>query len=286
MIDFVIAVIGNAVPLILASVGACYSEKSGIVDLGIEGKILFGAFTAAAVSYSFQSPAAGWLAATLVGILAGLFLGGFTLYLKCNQVVAGMGFNLLGAGMTSVLCKAVYDDAASSPFLEGASKLNHHESYFWIFIGIGVLVFVYHFSRFGLRIRAAGENPEALRVAGVNPTYLRWKAVVISGIASAWAGAFLSTEMASMFVKNMSAGRGYIALAATILGKWEPTRAIAACFFFGLVDTIQIRLQGAGGSDGNQIPVQMIQMLPYILTIAVLAIWVGRVRAPKNLGVD
>lgn len=266
-----------SIPLVLAALGGYYSERSGVINIALEGKMLVGALLAAIVTHFSGSPYLGLAAGAGAGVFWGLLYGVFVLELRAQQIVAGMAMNLLAAGTAPFVCKILFDVTGSTPALAMSERLR----FFPIALTLaawGVTEWVHRGSVFGLRLRFAGEKPEALLAAGVNPRVLRWQTLAISGALAGAAGAVLSIALSSSFSREMTAGRGFMALAALIFGKWNPTLTVIGCLFFGFMDALQIRLQGGA------LPTQFIQMVPYLATVAVLAGFVGRARAPAALG--
>jgi simple sugar transport system permease protein len=202
---------------------------------------------------------------------------------RANQIVAGTAINLFALGVPPFLSKIWYDSTGSTPPIPGESQFHVAPLYLMALTVAGSFVF-YRYSRFGLRLRFAGEHPHALRNAGVSVTWKRVQGIMISGFLAGIAGGTLSTYLSSSFIRNMSAGRGFIALAAVILGKWRPIPTVLACLLFGLTEQVQIRLQGVILWGSDPVPVQWIQILPYLITLIVLAGTVGRSNAPKALG--
>ncbi len=270
-------------PLIFAALGGMFSERAGVINIALEGLMLIGAWAAAVGTFVTHSP---WLGSAL-GMAAGIVLAAvyafFVIRLRANQIVAGMAINMLAFGLTPFLCKILYDVTGSTPAIPITERFQSAPAYFvWVFVG---LVFAtMKFTRSGLWISFAGEHPEALDAAGVRVNRVRWAAVLISGALAGLGGASLAIFLSSSFSRSMSAGRGFMALAALIFGKWHPVRAALACLLFGLAEAVQIRLQGVVLWGTQPIPVQFIQILPYVVTIFVLAGFVGRSRAPKALG--
>ncbi len=270
-------------PLVFAALGGVFSERSGVIAIGLEGMMLVGAFGAAVGTYVTHSP---WLG-LVCGAGAGLALAGiyalFVIGLRANQIVAGMAINMLALGLTPFLCKLLYDVTGQTPAIPAAQRFQSAPLWVaWFLVGLGWLGLKY--TRAGLWLTFAGEHPEALDAAGVRVNRVRWLAVLSSGALAGMGGASLSVCLSSAFARNMTAGRGFMALAALIFGKWRPLPAALACLLFGFADALQIRLQGASLWGGKPIPVQFIQILPYVVTLLVLAGWVGRARAPKALG--
>ncbi|MBK9154796.1 MAG: ABC transporter permease [Chloracidobacterium sp.] len=284
------AAIRSATPLIFAGLGGLFSERSGVINIALEGMMLAGAFTGAVVTFETGNP--------YVGLLAGMLSGGVLAFLyaiacirfEADQVVAGMAINFLMIGLPSLVSGAIYDSAGSTPQIDKADLLpNLLNSISIASIGAFCLVpltwYVIYKTPFGLRLRAAGENPGAADAAGVKVLGMRYVAVVISGLLAAAGGAYLSIGQSSLFTISMTAGRGFIALAALILAKWRPLPVLLACLFFGFTEALTIQIQGVIKlPSGEDIPVQFIQMIPYVLTIIVLAGFIGTSRAPKALG--
>jgi simple sugar transport system permease protein len=281
-----------ATPLIFAALGGLFSERSGVINIALEGLMLAGAFTAAVATLQLHDP--------FVGLLSGMAAGGvlaFVYAIACirfqaDQVVAGMAINFLMAGLPALISASIYDSSGSTPQID---KLDLLPTYFdnrisivtiIVFVLVPIVWYVLYKTPFGLRLRAVGENPEAADAAGVNVIRLRYVAVIISGVLAAAGGAYLSTGQSSLFTRNMTAGRGFIALAALILAKWRPVPVLIACLFFGFTEALAIQMQGViKMPSGEDVPVQFIQIIPYVLTIIVLAGLIGLSRAPKALGV-
>jgi ABC-type uncharacterized transport system permease subunit len=285
------AAIRSATPLIFAALGGLFSERSGVINIALEGLMLAGAFTAAVATYQTNNPYIGLLAGVAAGGVLALVYAVACIYFEADQVVTGMAINFLMIGLPALISGAVYDSSGSTPQID---KLDQLPNYFnnislasiLAFILVPVCWYLLYKTPFGLRLRATGENPGAADAAGVNVIRLRYTAVVISGILAAAGGAYLSIGQSSLFTRNMTAGRGFIALAALILAKWRPVPVMLACLFFGLMEALTIQIQGVIKlPSGEDIPVQFIQMIPYVLTIIVLAGFIGLSRAPKALGI-
>ncbi|HEY7690376.1 MAG TPA: ABC transporter permease [Dongiaceae bacterium] len=300
-----------AVPLVLAALAGLFAERSGVVDIGLEGKMLGAAFAAATVAVLTGSAWLGLLAGIFVSISLAMVHGLASITYNGNQVVSGMALNILVAGLAPVLGNAWFGQGGQTPLLAGAARfgpitLPGAEAlrsvpvigpiYAEIISGHNILVYiaaavvpitawVVYRTRFGLRLRAAGENPHALDTAGVSVVWMRYRAMVICGALCGIAGAYLSIAQNAQFIRDMTAGRGYLALAALVFGKWRPVTALYACLLFAFADALQIRLQGASIPGVGQVPVQLIQALPYILTVLLLAGFVGRAVAPKASGI-
>jgi simple sugar transport system permease protein len=283
--------IRSATPLIFAALGGLFSERSGVINIALEGLMLAGAFTAAVLTYQTGNPFIGLLAGAIAGAVLALVYALACIYFQADQVVAGMAINFLMAGLPALISGAIYDSTGSTPQID---KLDQLPNYFnnisfasiLAFVLIPICWYILYKTPFGLRLRATGENPEAADAAGVNIIRLRYIAVVISGILAAVGGAYLSIGQSSLFTRNMTAGRGFIALAALILAKWRPVPVMLACLFFGFTEALTIVLPGVVKlPSGEDIPIQFIQIIPYVLTIIVLAGFIGSSRAPKCLGI-
>ncbi len=299
--DFFASAIRIAIPLALAGLGGVYSEKSGVVNIGLEGIMLTSAFAAVAATNFSGNVWVGILIAAIVGILLGLIHAIVTVSFKANQIVSGVAINLFASGITVFLSWLWFHEtqimALKSlpiwgfrvPNPEEASSLikglivvfAHHSPMVYIsFIIIVISNILIFRTPFGLRLRSVGEYPQAADTLGVNVTKMRYIAVLISGGLAGLAGSVLSIEQAHFFVKEMSGGRGFIALAAMIFGKWTPFGTAAAALLFGIGEALAIRVQGI-----YTIPVQFINMIPYLLAILVLVGAIGRATAPAASGI-
>jgi general nucleoside transport system permease protein len=285
-------------PLILAALGGLYSERSGVINIALEGLMLAGAFTAAAVTVFSGSAWIGALAAVVAGLLVAAIHGLATINYRADQVVSGTAINILFLGVPALLSGALFESTGATPQLPRdqvlpdvplfnpgsfpvlASIFNQKPLVYLALLLAAVTAYVLYRTRFGLRLRAVGENPEAADTAGVSVMKMRYAGVLISGALAALGGAYLSIGQNSLFTRNMTAGRGFIALAALIFGKWDPVGALLACLFFGFAEAIAIRMQGT-----VNIPNQFIQMIPYVLTMVVLAGLIRRATPPRSLGV-
>lgn len=281
--EFILPVFRVSTPLILAAMGGLWCERSGVIQIGLEGFILVGAFFGAVTTLSMQNPYLGFFAAGLAGAMLSLLYGIVVLRYRANQIVAATAINLFAMGVPPFFSKIWYDSTGSTPPIPTESQFQVAPLYFTLAVII-LSSIVFHYSRFGLRLRFAGEHPEALASAGVSVRLKRWQGVILSGFLAGLAGGTLSIYLSSSFIRNMSAGRGFIALAAVILGKWKPIPTVLACLLFGITETAQIRLQGVTLWGTEPVPVQWIQILPYLITIIVLAGAVGRSHSPKALG--
>ncbi len=299
-----------AVPLLLACLAGLYSERSGIIDIGLEGKMLGAAFAAAATAAVTGSPWLGLLAAMLVSTGMSMIHALASINMRGNQVISGVALNFLALGVTIVLGDAWFRRGGNTPNLSSDQRFSpidlpfatqlqdvpvigplyaqlisgHNLLVYLAFLAVPVTAFVLFRTRFGLRLRAVGENPTALDTAGMSVSFLRYQALIITGLLCGVAGAYLSTAQGASFTDNMTAGRGFIALAALIFAKWKPVPALFTCLLFGFLSALQIRLQGMELPVIGEVPVQAVQALPYILTVVLLAGFIGRAVAPKASG--
>ncbi|MEK6336110.1 MAG: ABC transporter permease [Acidobacteriota bacterium] len=363
-ISLLFSTIRLATPLVLAALGGLYSERSGVINIALEGLMLAGAFTAASVTYYAHSPWVGLVAAIVAGAAVAFVIAFACIRCKADQVVTGTGINILFIGLPAVLSGAFFLSSGSTPQIPKENLLPAMDrllpflppwriltdiSVISVLALVVVLVtsYVLYRTPFGLRLRAVGENPEAADAAGVGVNRSRYIGVILSGALAGLGGAYLSIGQSSLFTRNMAAGRGFIALAALIFGKWRPVQTLLACLLFGFADAITIQLQGVPVSIVGmiqvgigillliviwvtvhllnlagrnrlteflaslaaaviiwrsflfvtrgffaglaippvEIPVQFIQMIPYLVTIVVLAGFIGQSRAPKALGI-
>ncbi len=278
-----------ATPLIFAALGGMFSERSGIINIALEGLMLAGAFTAAVVTYELGNPFLGLLCAVAAGAALAFVYAIACIKFEADQVVSGMGINFLMIGLPALISGAVYDSSGSTPQIPKEQFLpeffNIPFASILAFALVPVCWYVLYKTPFGLRLRATGENPGAADAAGVNVIRLRYSAVIISGILAAAGGAYLSIGQSSLFTRNMTAGRGFIALAALIFAKWKPIPTLFTCLFFGFMEALTIPLANYKLASGENIPVQFVQIIPYVITIIVLAGFIGSSRAPRALGI-
>jgi simple sugar transport system permease protein len=284
MDDLLFATLRLATPLIFAALGGLLSERSGVVNIALEGFILFGAFAAATATHFSGSPGLGWMTAFAAGALMAALYAFAVIEGRSDQIVAGTAFNLFAIGFIPFLSKVIFDGTGSTPSLPIDARLSY-EPLAIALLTVVAVVFLFKKTRAGLWISFAGEHPKALSSAGVSVRKVRWAALIVGGGLAGWGGATLSLALASSYSPLMSSGRGFIALAALIFGKWKPLPTVIACLFFGFADALQIRLQGVR-IWGTDVPVEFIQILPYVLTLIVLAGLIGRSQAPRGLGKD
>jgi general nucleoside transport system permease protein len=271
-----------SLPLVFTALGGLLSERSGVVNIALEGFMLTGAFTAASIAHFTQSSGMGLGAAAMVGFLFAALYAFFVIRLKADQIVTGTAINIFAMGLAPFISKILFDSTGSTASLPLEIRFSY-ELYALALIVLFLLYYVYHYTRAGLWLQFAGEHPESLLTAGVSPNRVRYIAVSLSGALAAIGGATLSLFLSSSYSPMMTGGRGFMALAALILGRWRPVPTVLACLFFAATESLQIRLQGVE-IDGQLIPVQFIQILPYIITLIAVAGFFGNSRAPKSLG--
>jgi simple sugar transport system permease protein len=280
-LSFLTQVLRITMPYALAAMGGVVSERAGVINIALEGILLMGAFGAAVGAFDSDGNLA---IAVAYGVLAGVATAALyalaVVTFQADQVVSGVAINMLAYGITPYLLKAFYDSSSNSPTIEGFGGRLFANPVFWLAL---VLVVVVHLviarTRWGLRVRAVGDHPEAAHTLGVSVNRVRWQAVLASGALAGLGGAWLALS-GSGFVAEMSAGRGYIALAAVIMGSWRPLWAVAASLLFGFAEAVEVNLQ----MFDLGIPNEMLQAFPYVLTMITLAGFIGRARAPAQLG--
>ncbi|NLM44216.1 MAG: ABC transporter permease [Clostridiales bacterium] len=274
--------IRSATPLMFTALGGTFSERSGVVNIGLEGMMTIGAFSAVLVSYFTGSPFLGLLGAIVSGAFFGWLLAFLSIHFKANQVVVGTAINILAASLTTFLLVEIWGKPGQTDNVNYFTPWGPFNMFTYLaFILVGVSYFVLYKTPFGLRIRAVGEHPRAADTLGVNVYKVRYICVILSGILGAIGGAALSIGSISLFKEGMIAGKGFIALAAVIFGKWHPVGAALACLFFGLADAIQT----VSMSLGLDLPKEFLFALPYILTMMAVSGLVGKSVAPAADGV-
>jgi general nucleoside transport system permease protein len=282
-ISFLTQMIRIAVPYLFAASGGVIAERSGIISLSLEGYMLTGAFSATLGAHYSGSAWIGVLAGMFGGLIFGLIHAVASIRYRADQVVTGIAINLLAIGVTRFFLKLAFASSSNSPRVAGfGGNINAHgfdNPLLWMGLLVApVLAFLVYRTPFGLRVRAVGEHPAAASSLGIKTSLVQYVAVAISGILAALGGVFLALDQ-HQFTDQMTAGRGFIAVAAVIFGRWDPVRAALACLLFAAAETLQIQLQG------NQlIPSQFVEMIPYALTIIALAGVVGRAVPPAALG--
>nr|WP_316651413.1 ABC transporter permease [uncultured Gellertiella sp.] len=314
-IDILISILGStirlSIPLIFTALAGLFSERSGIFDIGLEGKMLSSAFASACVAYVTGDAWLGLGAGILVSVALSLLHGFASITNRGNQIVSGVAINFIAAGLTIVLGQAWFGQGGRTPQLDktarfgeiklpGAEALRdsgylgkfyadvisgHNILTYLAFAAVPISWWILYRTRFGLRLRAVGENPGAVDTAGISVTFLRYRAVVCAGILCGFAGSYLAIAQSAAFIKDMSAGKGYIALAALIFAKWKPVPVMFACLLFGFLDAFANFMQGKSVPGIGEVPVQIFQSLPYALTCILLAGFIGVAHPPKAGGV-
>jgi ABC-type uncharacterized transport system permease subunit len=315
VLDALVPVIGSAIrlsiPLLFACLAGLWSERSGIVDIGLEGKMLGAAFAAGAVAFLTGEEWLALAAAVAVSVSLGLVHGFASITHRGNQIVSGVAINFLAAGLTVLLGQAWFSEGGRTPQIPNEARFRpiqlpgteaaqqypglghlyaeaisgHNILVYCAFLAVPLTWWMLNRTRFGLRLRAVGENPHAVDTAGISVAGLRYAAVVIAGVLCGFAGAYLAVAQSAGFIRDMTAGKGFIALAALVFAKWKPVPAMLTCLLFGFLDAVAIRLQGTPLPVVGQVPVQVFQALPYVLTVVLLAGFIGRAVPPRASGV-
>ena len=298
-----------ATPLLFACLAGLFSERAGIFDIGLEGKMLAAAFFSAAFASLYGSVWIGLLAGIGASVALSIIHGLASITFRGNQLISGVAINFLAAGLTVLIAQDWFQQGGRTPSLAGDARFNDitlpmadpsatgmlSQIYSELISGHSILVYVAALSvpatwyilfrtRFGLRLRAVGENPAAVDTAGVSVVSLRYAAVLICGVLCGLAGAYLSTGLQAGFVKDMSSGRGFIALAALIFAKWRPWYALSACLLFGFLQAMALRPDAVKALVQVDVPGQLLDALPYILTVVILAGFVGKAIPPRAGG--
>jgi general nucleoside transport system permease protein len=293
ILDIVASSLRLAAPLIFCALAGVLAERAGVIDIGLEGKMLFAAFAAAAVGVTTQSTTLAITAAVLVAVALSCLHGFACVTYHGNQVISGLAVNIIAAGLTVVLGIAWFKQGGQTPSVIDAVRLkpiseipllNQSILVYIALALVGVVWWLLFRTRLGLRLRAVGENPAMVDAAGVSVAGVRYMALVGNGVLCGLAGCYLVLAQNASFAPHMTAGRGFMALAAMIFGKWHPVGALWACLLFGFLDAVAIRLQGVVVPGFGEVPVQLIQALPYLLTVILLAGFIGKATAPKALG--
>jgi general nucleoside transport system permease protein len=309
MIQVLDSTVRLATPLLLACLAGLFSERAGIFDIGLEGKMLAAAFFSAAFAATTGSAWIGLFA----GICASMMLSGLhglaSITFRGNQLISGVAINFLASGLTVLIAQSWFRQGGRTPSLTGDGRFTsielpfadalrdvpflgpiysdllsgHSILVYLAFLAVPASYWLLYSTRFGLRLRAVGENPAAVDTAGISVVGMRFAAVAICGILCGIAGAYLSTALQAGFVKEMTAGRGFIALAALIFAKWRPWYAMMSCLLFGFLQAVSLRYQNIQIGEFT-IPVQLMDALPYILTVVILAGFVGKAIPPRAGG--
>jgi simple sugar transport system permease protein len=304
------ATVRIATPLMLCAMAGIFSERSGVVDISLEGKLLSGAFIAAALAHYSGSAWVGLAGAIMASITMSLVHGFACITHRGDQVVSGLAINILASGLTVVMGIALFKRGGQTPLLKQderftptewwfVDQLNsipvlgdiyrelisgHNLMVYFALMSVPICSFILYRTRFGLRVRAVGEVPQAVDSAGISVPWLRYRALIIGGVLCGIAGAYLSFGQGAGFVREMSAGKGYIALAAVIFGKWRPWAAFFACLMFGFLEAGASRVEGVEFMLIGEIPTQLVLALPYIMTVLLLAGFIGRANPPAAIG--
>ena len=313
--DIFISILGSAIrlsiPLLFTALAGLFSERAGIFDIGLEGKMLASAFASACVAYWSGNAWLGLLAGIGMATVFSLMHGFASITNRGNQIVSGVALNFVAMGLTVVMSQAWFSQGGRTPQVSGEARFtpiilpgadmmrdvpiigplysnvisgNNILTYI-AFLMVPMSWWVLYRTRFGLRLRAVGENPGAVDTAGISVTWLRYRALIVTGFLAGFAGTYLSIAQSAAFINNMSAGKGYIALAALIFAKWKPVPVMLACLLFGFLDAFANFMQGKSLPLIGEVPVQIFQALPYILTCVLLAGFIGIARPPKAGGV-
>ena len=284
-------------PLLYAALGSCFSERSGVVNIGIEGMMTIGAFAGAVVALFTGNPWLAFFCGGLAGAVFGLFHAIACISFGADQTISGTAINFLAPGLAIFLCKAMFDNSSQTPPLDTALKLpklfdgvfpvgsfwnnvlNTYSAAYLCFIFVAVAWFVFYKTRFGMRLRAVGEHPKACDTQGINVYRIRYIAVVLSGFLAGLGGAYVTLATVNQFRPIVIVGQGFIAIAAVIFGKFTPHGAMKACLLFGLCSGAKVL-----ASSGNNISPNLISMIPYVVTIVTLVLFVGKARVPAANG--
>jgi ABC-type uncharacterized transport system permease subunit len=307
--SIVVSTIRNAPVLMFAAMAGLFAERSGVVDIGLEGKILASAFVSAAVAFSTQNPWYGVAAGVAVSVMLAMVQAYVSITQKGNQLVCGIAINIAMSGLTFVLAQYFYQQGGRTPDLGGARLFDivlpgteavagipfigwlyghviggHSVLVYLAFALLPLVHWVIYHSRFGLRLRACGENPHAADAAGVSVETTRYLAMLVAGVLCSFSGAYLAIVQSGFFLRDMSAGAGYLALTALVFGNWRPVYTVLGCLMFGFFGAIQIQIEGVDLPGIGRIPGSLIQMVPYVVTVIVLAGLMAKSVAPKAIG--
>ncbi|MFC3859692.1 ABC transporter permease [Deinococcus antarcticus] len=289
-LTFLITFIRSFVPLLLTGMGGLFSERSGVVNIALDGLIIFGALAGAVTTLTIEpsvgalAPWIGWIAGAVAGGLIAWIHAVLSIKYRADQVISGTAINLLAAGVPSVILSALYNTSTESPKVEhplplwGIGDLKFSPPVYFAVILVAIVWYVLYRTPYGLRLRATGEKPSAAASMGVNVYRMRYSAVILSGILAGTAGVFMSIGNLTAYTRNMSAGMGFIALAALIFGQWKPLGVLGATMLFGFLQALSLTLDGQG-----ILPSSLVTALPYLVTILAL-VFTGRSAAPKAIG--
>jgi len=308
--SILVAMVRGAPVLLFAALGGLFAERSGIVDLGLEGKILGSAFASASVAYATQNPWLGLLAGIAVSCMLALLHGYVCIQQRGNQLVSGMAINIAVSGLTFVLAQFFFQQGGRSPSLDegrfavlnipGAQALADVPGLGWLlrellgghtilvylaFLAVPLVHWVVNHTRFGLRLRAVGDNPHAADTAGIHVGRTRYLALLVGGVLCGLSGSYLAIVQTGFFLRDMSAGNGFLALAALVFGSWRATHTAIGCLMFAFFTSLQIQLEGVALPVVGKVPGSLIQMIPYVVTVIILAGFMAKSIAPKAIGV-
>ncbi len=281
MLDIVLSTLRLSLPILLAASGGYFTEKTGVAQISLEAYLLTGAFTAATVSYYSHSIFWGYVVAVIAGVLVSQLFSLLVLKLKANAIVVGTALNLLVMGVIPIISKNIFDSTGSTPSLniDNTGIFSQFYPYILILVLLALSYYLAERSKWGLQIKFAGQNSEVLESVGLSPARVRWLAISFSAAITAVGGAILSTYLASSYSPMMSAGRGFIALAAVIFAGWRLGRAWLVVLFFALAEALQIYIQSL--QLDFKIPNELIQSMPYLITLVVLLFYKNKSSAPQ-----
>lgn len=277
-----------SIPIVLAALGGMFSARAGIMALGLEGMMLAGAFGGVAGTYLTGNPWIGLALAIAAGMTIALLHGMLTVRFHVNHIISGVGLNFLSSGMTALLMQVMWKSRGNSPQTASFAPLFNVEKGSLLgivtpiavvaIVAVALSVYIFRYSVFGFHLASVGENPYAASTAGIPVNRYKYLGLAVCGFLAGISGAFLSTDHLNIFVREMTAGRGYIAVVVNILGNYKPVGILFGSLLFGFAEAIQINLQGYG------IPPQLIQMIPYLITLVVMVVAVRGIKPPKALG--
>lgn len=307
--SIVVATVRSAPVLIFAAMAGVFAERSGVIDLALEGKILVSAFVSASIAYATHNPWLGMLAGAGICVVLALLQGFVSITQKGNQLVCGMALNIAMSGLTFVLAQYFFHQGGRTPDLENARFFDitlpgteavagipvigwvygsliggHSILAYMAFALIPIMHWLMKHSRFGLRLSAVGENPHAADAAGINVEMTRFVAMCCAGILCSFSGAYLAIVQSGFFLRDMSAGNGYLALTAMVFGNWRPLHTALGCLMFGFFVALKVQFEGVDLPMVGKIPGSLIEMIPYVVTVIVLAGVMAKSVAPKALG--
>lgn len=284
-------------PLLYAALGSCFSERSGVVNVGIEGMMTIGAFIGSFVAIYTSNPWLAFLCGGLAGAFFGLIHAIACVSFGADQTISGTAINFLAPGLAIFLCKSLFDNSSMTPPLDTPQKLpklfdglfpvgsfwnnvlNTYSAAYLCFILVAVVWFIFYKTRFGIRMRAVGEHPKACDTQGINVHRIRYISVITSGFLAGLGGAYVTLATVNQFRPIVIVGQGFIAIAAVIFGKFTPHGSMIACILFGLCSGLKVL-----ASTGNHVSPNLISMIPYIVTIIALVLFVGKARVPAASG--